>query len=133
MARKKRPDAAEAHELRRYERESYAQTIAAEYPGVRSIRIAVRFKDADGQCDPEPQTRTYSPGMKAFFEIRCPFRECVLGGFDFGGAVAVAVRQRQSKASGEAACSGWQDRERINKHACMLKASYEIDITYGAV
>lgn len=130
MARKKRPDIVETHELRRFERHNHAETIATTYPDVRSITITVRFKDANGLCDPEAQTWTYSPAMKGFFEIRCPFWECALGGFNFGGAVAGTVKDRQRKASGEAKCSGWQDRERVNKHACMLKAFYEIDIAY---
>ena len=130
MARKQKPDMIETHELRRYERESSSETIATDFPCVRSITITVRFKDADGQCDPETQTRTYSPGMKAFFEIRCPFQECVLGGFNFGGSVAGAVRDRKRQVAGETKCAGWQDRERINKHRCMLKAFCEINIAY---
>ncbi len=131
MARKrKHPDAVDMHEQQRLVRENQSPTIQDEFPEVTHIRIDLKFEDFDERKGPEPSQLNYSPQSRAFFELRCPYRECVMGGFDFSAPVRQAVRDRLPNRKGTEECQGWQDRERIRKHGCYLKAHYEVHIQY---
>ena len=135
MARKrKHPDAVEMHEQQRSVREYQSPMIKDEFSEVAHIRISLTFKDFDERKGPVPRELNYSPESRAFFELKCPYWECVMGGFNFSAPVREAVRARLACPKGTERCPGWQDRERINKHGCYLKAHYEIHIQYrGAV
>lgn len=130
MARKRRQSPGKAHETSRMSREATAPTIEQEFPNVAEIRIRVVFEDFDQKKGPEPWSLRYAPKQSAFFEHRCPYWECVLGGFSFGSAVRAAVSSRNTSATGTETCPGWQDPERLYKHGCRLKAHYEIEIDY---
>lgn len=129
---KRKPDAADMHTQRRYERQNSAGKIALQFPNVSHITIKITFSDFDAHTNPEPQMLSFSPHSSAFFEIECPFWECVMGGFDLGVEVNNCVASKSTNYNGEKTCSGWQDRERINKHSCRLKAIFEIEVEYGS-
>lgn len=131
-ARRRRPDAVQMYEERRLTREHESGTVAEEFPDVVSIRIRLTFEDIDKQSHPEARELNYGPSSRAFFELSCPYRECVMGGFAFSAAVRGAIQSRLVHATGTASCPGWQDRERIRKHGCYLKAKYEIHVEYQA-
>jgi hypothetical protein len=131
--RKKRLDAIERHKEQRYAREYQAQPIDKVFPGVNGIRIDITFRDYDEKCHPEPKQLTYVPQSKAFFEIECPFYECVLGGFNFSIDVKKCVENKRSMIKGESICQGWQDEERIHRYRCRLKAEYTISVDYKKV
>lgn len=131
MARKRRhPDAVDIHEQQRSIRENQAPTIGDEFPDVVHIRINLTFEDFDEKCDPKPVELNYSPESRSFFELKCPYWECVMGGFNFSAPVQKAVREQLPNLKGTEKCGGWQDRERINKNPCYLKAHYEVYIQY---
>ncbi len=130
MAKKRRQSPGEAHEHSRIIREGSAPTIEQEFPIVAEIRLRVTFEDVDEKKGPEPWSLRYAPAQKAFFEHRCPYWECVMGGFSFAPAVYSAVQSRKDSISGTERCQGWQDIERMYKHGCRLKAHYEIEIAY---
>ncbi len=129
--RRKRPDEVEMHEQGRRVRQSHAPKIEDKFPGVNSIRINLTFEDFDRDCDPKPQELNFFPESTAFFEHKCPFRECVMGGFDFSATMNQCIRARQSEVEGELKCQGWQDRERINHSRCLLKARHGIHFEYS--
>ena len=131
MARKrKRPDAVEMHEHQRLVRQLQSTMIKDEFPEVFHITISLTFGDFDEEVDPDSCMFEYSPESRAFFELKCPFWECIMGGFNFSAPVRKAVTDRLEKLKGTEKCPGWQDRERINKHRCYLTAHYEIHIQY---
>lgn len=131
MARKrKHPDAVEMHGQNRLMREGQSRTVKDEFPDVTQIRIGLTFEDIDNRTPPKPQELNYAPASRAFFELKCPFYECVMGGFNFSAPVREAIRNRLALAKGAEKCPGWQDRERIHKHGCCLKAHYEIHVKY---
>jgi hypothetical protein len=130
MGRTKKPDEFEAHIQRRHQRNQLAERICEDMPNVERIVIDLEFKDSDMTCDPSPESLTFGPESKATFEIGCPFHECIMGGFDFGSAIRACVDATQSESKGEITCDGWQDRERYQKHQCMLKANYTITVEY---
>lgn len=126
MARKsKRPDAVDMYNRERAMRRSQVSSVGLTFSGVASIKIQLSFEDPDGREGPESRELNYSPDSTAFFELDCPYHECIMGGFDFSAPVREAVRQRET-VEGELSCPGWQDRERINKHGCYLKARYRV-------
>ncbi len=128
--RPKRPDPFESHEQRRLLREQESRLVGEEFSRTHKIQIELVFEDYDNQCHPKPGQMEYSIKSKSFFELKCPFHECVMGGFDLSAAVRQAISARLTHATGSTKCSGWQDRDRIGKHGCSLKANYEIRIQY---
>ena len=130
MSRNKRPDVYPQMRIDRHEAETRRQYIEEKYPNVAELKIKSRFEDGDGVCQPKEQERVFKSTQRAYFDLPCPFKECVHGGFDLLGAVDDAVRAGQLESSGTAICMGWQDRERVNKHRCRLKMTYEIQVQY---
>jgi hypothetical protein len=128
---KKHPDRIDSYKQGRLFRQAQADRLANRLPGVQSIQIKFRFTDFDGGEDPAPKSITFCRHSKAFFEVECPFWECVMGGFDLTGSVFECIRRRQTHLTGESTCGGWQDRERINNHRCLLKAHYDITVEYA--
>jgi len=131
--RKKRLGVTERHKELRYAREHQAQPIEKVFPEVDHIRIDITFQDYDEDCHPSPQQISFIPQSKAFFEIDCPFYECVMGGFDFSNNVNRCVEKKRTTIEGESTCQGWQDLERLNKNGCFLKAKYTISVDYKAL
>ncbi len=127
---RKQPDAVEMHERERSARENHSFSIIDMFPGVTSIRIDLTFEDFDEKEGPKPCQLKFSPRSRAFFELRCPYRECVMGGFNFSAAVRQAVDKQSSDVKGTKQCPGWQDRERVHKNGCYLKAHYEVHVEY---
>jgi len=130
--RKRGSDPGEIHEQQRFEREARTGKIAERFPGVKRILIRLRFEDIDRHCNPEPRELEFDPTSTAFFELKCPLYQCVKGGFNFSAPVAEMNRTRQLRSKGHSVCQGWQDRERINKHRCLLTAHYEIQVGYSS-
>ena len=131
MARKrKHSDAVEMHERNRFMRERQSPTVKDEFPEVTQIRISLTFEDFDNRTHPKPQELNYAQANRAFFELKCPLYECVMGGFNFSAPVREAIRNRLTVTKGTEKCPGWQDLERIHKHGCYLKAHYEIHVQY---
>jgi hypothetical protein len=128
--RPKRPDRQQAHELHRQRLEDLSPTIRERFPAVKAIRIDVTFEDPDHfeAVPARPWALRFTPDHKAFFDEKCPFRECVEGGFDFSSAIREAIDTAQATATGILRCQGWQDRERIGAHRCLLAAHYTIQI-----
>ena len=97
------------------------------YPKVKSIKIKAVFTDPDDNNKFEKEY-SWDSEIKALFEIDCPYRECVRGGFDISNLIKQAVESDQNKISGEFTCQGWQDKNRINKHRCLLNGKFDIKI-----
>lgn len=127
---RKRLDAVAQQRQAYFFRESRAHTVSEEFPNVKQVHIHVKFQAPSWGSSPEPAEWSYSPSSKAFFEMECPHRECVIGGFDFSSTIRTSVKSKLSSATGEILCQGWQDRERIYKHKCLLKAQYIICVDY---
>ena len=128
---RKRPDTIAMHEQNRLTREHPSRALKDEFPEVAYIRITLTFEDFDDQNHPGPKELSYGPANRAFFELKCPCYECVLGGFNFAAPVSEAIRNRLTLVKGTEKCPGWQDRERLHKYGCYLKAHYEIHVEYA--
>jgi hypothetical protein len=128
MARKKKQSVYELHNQQYYQQQQWASTLCERYPGVASVKINIELKDPDWHDDPKAKELNFRADQKAFFHMQCPYRECVRGGFDFSEGVKEAINSPGNEAAGRILCNGWQDEERINKHRCMLEASYKVTV-----
>jgi hypothetical protein len=108
----------------------HALIMQESFPSIAALSINMDFENPDWGGNPSPRQQHYNPKDKAFFEIQCPFRECVKGGFDLTGVVAKLVIDRLEETSGTFTCQGWQDRERIGRHQCLLRIKYKITAVY---
>ncbi len=130
--REKQHDAVERHEQNREVRWQQSRTVEKTFPNVLSIRLALTFEDIDEKTHPDPKELTYTANSRAFFELKCPYQECVMGGFNFTSAVRNAITERKDYSKGTEKCPGWQDRERIHKHGCHLTAHYVLRVEYAS-
>ena len=116
----------------RRDRERVAARIRNRFPQVREITLDLTFTDHDQQVAPSQATPRYSGDDPAFFEIDCPMRECVSGGFDLTEAVTAMLSNRQAVASGTVVCQGWQDEERDGQNRCRCTMAYTVRATYAS-
>jgi hypothetical protein len=125
----KTPDLNEQHKQQRSACRDRASLFREEFPHLASLVIEMSFRP-DWGSPPTPTQRCYGPTSKAFFEIECPDYECVAGGFDLSWPVSEIVNSGDLSSSGSLICQGWQGRERIGKHRCLLTMEYKIGVTY---
>ena len=128
--RKKKPDIHDQRKQRHWQAYSQAPLIKEKFPVLSSLSIDMTFEEPDWGNNPSSRSQGFGPESKAFFDIACPYVECVSDGFRLSGAVSSLVDSGATESSGTISCQGWQDRERINKHRCLLKMNYKITAIY---
>jgi hypothetical protein len=129
MARKRKPDIYELNRQAYTQGQRYSRTLSEWYPGIAQVKISIEFDSSECFCVLEPQQLDFRASDRAYFQVRCPLRECVSGGFDFSRSVREAIESESGSASGRIICQGWQDRERINQNRCLLTANFNISIS----
>lgn len=128
---KKKPDIYEQQEQRRWQAYSKAPLMKDKFPTLASLSIDMTFQEPDWGKNPEPRNQSFGPESKAFFDMECPYVECISGGFDLSSAVSKLVDSGDTELPGTITCQGWQDIERIKKHRCLLKMEYKITAIYA--
>lgn len=130
MPRKKKTPEQIAAEMKHL-RMAQAGCIRDNFPDVKMIHLTFTFADFDKQVGPSTKNFSLGPEHSASFEYQCAYWECVQGGFDLGPPVRQLVRSKELELRGEATCLGWQDKERLGKHRCYGKLSYQIKVEYA--
>ncbi len=115
---------------RYWERYNQAISIRDKFPTLKSLDICMDYENPDWGGNPKADQHKYSQESKAFFEIKCPHRECVSGGFNLFSEVCSLIESGHEKATGTITCQGWQDIQRINQHHCFLELNYKIVASY---
>ncbi|MEI9476077.1 MAG: hypothetical protein WCO26_05840 [Deltaproteobacteria bacterium] len=128
--KKKKSNIYDRHKQRHWEAHSRAPLIKDKFPILASLSIKMTFIKPDWGENPRPRQERFGPESKAFFEVECPYVECISGGFDLSSAVSEILATRGNVSSGTIVCQGWQDRERINRNRCLLTMEYKITPTY---
>jgi hypothetical protein len=128
MTKRKKQSIYELQDKQYWQTYEWARLLSEQYPHVAAVKIDITFKDLDWATNPAPRSLVYRPQQKAHFRMKCPYRECVWGGFDFSSYVEEAIRSSSNEAAGQILCNGWQDQERINKHQCMLESAFTVTI-----
>ena len=129
MRRKKLKPWEEFARVRR-ERDWSSLKLSELYADVQELRAELHFTPHDPPSTPLNSSEAWNPDDRAFFEIQCPDRECICGGFDLSGAIGQAVKDHRTSVQGRLGCDGWQDTERYRKHRCMMSLDYRLLLTY---
>ena len=126
----KRPDIYERQSQRHINNFISAKTMAEKYPNVEQITVNMNFKDQDGFKAPEERTITFLSDSRAHFDLDCPYRECIGGGFNLTDIISRMISVGQSELADKLNCQGWQDLERLNKYHCLLELQFKITVQY---
>jgi len=116
----------------RYQALRQAPLLKEKYPQLEELTIHMSFENPDWGGDPSDQDLSFHKKSKAFFDVKCPRVECINGGFNLSDAVSELIENKNIEATGNLICQGWQDREHINKHRCLLKMSFALKAEYNA-
>jgi hypothetical protein len=110
-----------------------ASPVITDFRGVGEIGVELRFHDPEGKQTPSPRAVIYAGGMHAFFEFRCPLRECTGGGYDATAELQAALGKRRDGQAGKLTCSGTRARGGVKNQRCNLEMSYVLSIRGRAV
>lgn len=115
------------------QRQIESAPVIADYRGVEELGVALQFHDPEGKQTPSPRAVVYAGAVHAFFEFRCPLRECNNGGYDATADVQAALGKRRDGYSGRLTCSGTRPRGGLKNQPCNLEMSYVLSIRGKAV
>jgi len=105
-----------------------AQVLHVAYPGVRHLRLELKFESATSN-PPTLQAHELHPPARAFFEFPCPYADCD-GQFDLTAAVKAAVADPTHRSAGVLECPGQRVRNLAAKQPCQLQLHYLIIAAY---
>lgn len=126
---KKRPKKTDSYDQQKqayWRTHDVALPLRERFPSLASLSISMDFENPGWGNNPSPMRQHVGPEDKAFFQVQCPHRECVGGGFNLLDAVSKLVNDGLKEATEAITCQGWQDHERISRHRCLLKMNYKI-------
>ena len=104
--------------------------LSDQHPSIKTVHCHFRFVDPDAMADTIERNGTWGPTQESPWIMKCPYRECINGGFDLGPVLSDAASKNETEVNGMVACQGWQDRERIGKHQCLCELIYNLQIEY---
>ncbi len=105
-----------------------AKTVKEIFSDITKINVNIEFVDYDDSSKTFKKEQSWGANSKAIFEVACPYRECVDGGYDLQSVISCLYESGESECKGELVCQGWQDQERIGKNRCFLTAKYTLII-----
>jgi len=111
-----------AERERREEARLNAPRISDRFPKAGRFAIAMSFRDPSGTAQPSPMRHIFGPSMQAYFEVRCPLRDCSGGGFELTPFVVAMLSRRGEARSGQSYCEG----SRGHQGACGLELTYTL-------
>jgi hypothetical protein len=117
---------------REVRRRAYASTpsLRETSPEVEELVLHLTFRDPHGVGRHSPQTHTYGPGAKAFYEVACPCSGCLAGGYDLSGPVADLLARHGTETSGITDCPGFQGSGRASQDRCLLEMRFRVSVRY---
>jgi len=107
-----------------------APSLKDQFPAAEQLVLELTFVDPNAASQHSPQTHTFGPTARAYFEVACPFSSCTGGGFDLSAVVADLLSHGERAASGKLVCRGWQDRGLAGEHRCLLEMSYRVSASF---
>jgi len=108
-------------------------TLLEKFPELKSITVDLAHYDPDGFTRNSQIKYTVNVAhAKSVFCVGCHNQECVRGGFDLSTALATAVAEGRSSASGEICCPGWRNRATIDTNPCGNILRYQLSLGYGS-
>jgi len=110
-----------------------ASPVITDYRGVGEVGVDLTFHDPEGKQTPSPRSVTYAGDMHAFFDFRCPLRECTGGGYDATAELQAALGKRHDGHKGKLTCHGTRGRGGVKNVRCNLEMNYVLTIRGKAV
>ena len=101
-----------------------SQAMRAAFPGVRQLRIELKFGGSNPNT-PTPQLHELYPPARAFFTYPCPYAGCD-GHFDLSVAVRTAIEGELHVSEGVIECGGSRPRDHASRQTCLLQLHYEV-------
>jgi hypothetical protein len=81
-----------------------SQPLRARYPRLATLQLEFEYSDRT-EYIPSPQVTVFHPPAPAYFCFSCPYSDCD-GEFDFTAQVDLLANGHESRAEGQARCSG---------------------------
>ena len=106
-------------------------TLSEKFRELKTLMVAIAHFSAEGVKQHNELKCTFNTGhAKSVVRFDCPNVECVGGDFDLSEAVAQAVAQHRTTATGEMCCNGWLSKITIDQVHCRTILRYKISLGY---
>ena len=106
-------------------------SLSEKFRELKSLTVAIAHFSAEGVPQNSALKCTFNTGhAKSVVRFDCPNDECVGGDFDLSEAVAQAVAQDRTTATGEMCCNGWLSKITIDQVHCRTILRYKISLGY---
>jgi hypothetical protein len=106
-------------------------TLAAKFGNLKSLTVNyVYFAPESGT---QYRQMTYDVNLshaKSVFRLDCGNDDCVQGDFELTKQLAAAAAKRAKTVEGELRCTGWLNRESIQKTKCDHVLRYKLKLAY---
>lgn len=113
----------------RQERESSAPRLVEEVPGLKSLRLCMRFRRGEHSLAESEHVRiVVVPRAAALFVVPCSDPQCREGGHDVTHSVMAHLRARHAEFEGSASCNGSLGSAAA---PCTRILTFEATATYG--
>jgi len=105
--------------------------LSEKFRELKSLTVAIAYFSAEGVAQNGALKCTFAPNhAKSVVRFDCHNDECVGGDFDLSEAVAQAVAQHRTTATGEMCCNGWLSKITIDQIHCRTILRYKISLGY---
>ena len=112
-------------------RASQSPTLAERFEELRALTVDFSYLSPEGVSRNRQIKYTVNiEKARSVFRIECLNHDCVGGDYDLTELLAQAVDQRQTRATGEMCCQGWQDKDSIDKVHCHHKLAFTLALEY---
>ena len=106
-------------------------SLADKFRQLKSLTVDLMYYDPEGiSKTSEIKYSVNLANAKSVFCFNCPNSECVRGDFDLSEALATAITERQTNATGEMACQGWRSKTTIETLRCRNILRYKLSLAY---
>lgn len=96
---------------------------------VKSLRFKIQFENATEMSEPYTTEFTRGPEDSALFFFKCPFEDCIDGGYNLSNLLMNMLKEERYILRGENACQGYKYSNR-KKEPCGGKITYEVKAEY---
>lgn len=119
------------YRLQESQRARESASLTECYPELKSLTVEFAHFTPQGVSRNSEVKYTVNPKRgKSVFRLDCPNHECVRGDFDLSAALAEAIAQRQTVATGELCCQGWLSKKTIDETPCGNILRYTLRLAY---
>ena len=114
-----------------YQRIQESVSLSEKFGDLKSLTVEIAYFSAEGMTQNSELKCTFNPdNAKSVIRFDCRNQECVGGDFDLSEALAQAVAQHRTTATGEMCCQGWLSKTTIDRVHCRNILRYKLSLGY---